>query len=490
MNASKAKKYDELEHIQLLEQEIAYNRNTKALRTYNAFYDWQHQFNASTRTNNACMLMAANQVGKSLTGCVIDKFHLTGDYPDNWDGYRFTFPPKCWLLGYSGEKTRDLLQAKLFGQLINNEFQGGLIPREKILDKITMSGTSRAMREVKVQHTHGVSICQFWSYSQGQHALMGDIVDWYHIDEEPEDHEIYPQIITRTINGDKGKGGRGILTFTPENGKTELVCQFMDFDMPGQSMQTATWNDAPHLSEEKKATILNMYPAYQRDMRSKGVPLMGAGLIYEVDEDLVSVEPFKIPGHFKIIGGLDFGWDHPQALVRLAIDEENEIIYITHAFKRNKLHAYEAWRATKHWLENVPIAWPQDGYQSRSEGTKELEKRDTYIEEGFELLYEHTTWEAGGVSVTQGIVELNQLFKNGQLRIFSTLHEVFEELRQYHTKTNAKGNAEIVKLKDDLLDAIRYAYMMRREAVPLLELDEDMQVDDYYPVDDYGAMGY
>jgi len=119
-----------------------------------------------------------------------------------------------------------------------------------------------------------------------------------------------------------------------------------------------------------------------------------------------------------------------------------------------------------------------------------MEKRDSWIEEGFELLDSHATWEAGGVSVQQGIVELNQLFKTGQLRIFSTLHEVFEELRQYHTKTNAKGNPEIVKLKDDLLDAIRYAYMMRREAVALLELDEEFEVDEHYPRESGGALGY
>ena len=490
MSASKQNKYNQLEHIRLLEQEIAYNRQTKALRTYKAFYGWQRQFNAATKDHKACLLMAANQIGKSLTACVINAFHLTGEYPDDWEGHTFDFPPRCWLLGYSGEKTRDLLQAKLFGHLINNEFTGGLIPQDKIVDKITMGGTPRAMREVKVKHVHGVSVCQFWSYSQGQHALMGDILDWFSIDEEPEDHEIYPQILTRIINGNRGKGGKGILTFTPENGKTELVCQFMDEPSTSQYIQTATWNDAPHLSEEKKTSMLAMYPRYQRDMRSKGIPLMGAGLIYEIDEDLVSVEPFKIPGHFKIIGALDFGWDHPLALVRLAIDEENEIIYLTHAFKRSKLHAYEAWRATKHWLQGVPVAWPQDGYQSRSEGSKELEKRDTFIDEGFELLYEHTTWEAGGVSVQQGIVELSRLFKNGQLRIFDTLHEVFEELRQYHTKTNAKGNAEIVKLKDDLLDCLRYAYMMRREAVPLLELAEDEECEEYYPREQGGAMGY
>lgn len=481
----------QIEKIKLQEATLEWNRKNKLTLVNRSLYPWQHRFNALTKTNHATLLMAANQVGKTRTGCAMDAFHLTGNYPDDWQGYTFDFPPLVWLLGYSGEKTRDLLQRKLFGELVNGEFQGGYVPREKILDKISMGGTTRAMREVMVKHVHGVSRCQFWSYNQGQHAIMGDSgLDWYHFDEEPEDHEIYPQVITRTINGDKGKGGRGILTFTPENGKTELVKQFMDEDLPSQTMMTATWDDAPHISEEKKVIILANYPTYQRAMRSRGVPLMGTGLIYEVDEDLIKCDRFPIPSHYKIINGMDFGWDHPWAMIQLAIDEENDVIYVTHAFKRSKLLPHDAWRAVKSWSDGVPVAWPQDGLQTRENGK---EKRDVYIEEGFDLVDQHATWEGGGVSVHVGIVQINRLFKTGQLRIFSDLHEVFEELRQYHTRKIGKDErVEIVKKNDDILDAIRYAYMMKREACYNYELDpmdpEDYE-DDYHP-DETNAMGY
>jgi len=417
-----------IEKAKLQEAKLEWNRKNRLTLIYQSLYSWQHQFNALTKTNHATLLMAANQVGKSRTGCVMDAYHLTGEYPEDWEGHKFDTPPLCWLLGYSGEKTRDLLQKRLFGEIIDHEFQGGYIPKEKILDKISMGGTSRAMREVKVQHVNGISRCQFWSYSQGQHALMGDVVDWYHIDEEPEDHEIYPQVVTRTINGDRGRGGRGILTFTPENGKTELVAQFMDNDLPSQDMMTATWDDAEHMTEEKKVIALANYPTYQKAMRSRGVPLMGAGLIFEIDEDLVKCDPFETPTHYKIINGMDFGWDHPWSMIQLAIDEENDITYVTHAFKRSKLLPHDAWRAVKSWSEGVPVAWPQDGLQTRENGKA---KRDVYIEEGFDLLDKHATWEAGGVSVHVGLVQLNRVFKTGQLRIFSDLHEVFEELRQY-----------------------------------------------------------
>lgn len=460
---------------------------TLGKRIYESFYDWQRRFNAATATYSACMLMAANQVGKSQTGCSIDSYHLTGDYPDDWEGHQFDFPPLIWLLGYSGEKTRDLLQQKLFGKFIGGRFAGGYIPPDKIVDHILMSGTKGAMREVMVKHKQGISTCQFWSYSQGQHALMGDIVDWYHIDEEPRDSSIFPQVLTRTLNGDRGRGGRGILTFTPENGKTQLVCQFMgdnyegdedsiDIESTGQYLQTATWNDAPHMTEDMKKKVLSLYPAYQRKMRSMGVPLMGSGLIYEHDEDDLSVAPFKPPDYWFIINGQDFGWDHPQACVQMVENRDAGIFYFTNAWKASKKQPYEAWHVVRSWHEGVPTAWPHDGLKGQLKSSEGRSNdgdtiKDMYIDEGFWMLDEHATWEDGGNSVQRGIMEFNNLMATGKIKIFSNLFALFEEIRQYHTKTNSVSQqTEIVKIKDDLLDACRYAYMMRRHAIRICDI--------------------
>jgi phage terminase large subunit-like protein len=467
-------KAQKIEKIQLLEAKIALRERTALERVYKSLYGWQHTFNAATKTHIASMLMAANQVGKSRTGCCIDAYHLAGEYPDNWDGYKFERPPMCWLLGYSGEKTRDLLQYKLFGRYNEGKFEGGLIHKDKIVDWIGMTGTKGAMREIRVKHVKGISVCQFWSYSQGQHALMGDVVDWYHIDEEPKDPEIYPQVLTRTLNGDSGKGGRGILTFTPENGKTELVTQFMDRPGDGDYLQSATWDQAPHLSEDAKRMILAKYPAYQRDMRSKGTPLMGSGLIYEVDEDDLKIEPFDIPDYWFVINGMDFGWDHPQAHIQLVWDRDADMFYVVNAWKASKKQPFEAWHVIKPWCENVPTAWPHDGLQTEKGSAKQ--QRDYYIEEGFNMLADHATWEDGGNGVWAGIMELNNLMKTGRFKVVSCLFEVFEELRQYHTKTTISGKTEIVKIKDDLLDAIRYAYMMRRHATRICDLHPDESV--------------
>jgi phage terminase large subunit-like protein len=444
---------------------------------YEQMYDWQHRFNAATATNLASLLMAANQVGKSQTGCIMDGTHLTGDYPEGWEGYVFDAPPLMWLLAYSGEKCRDLLQKKLFGRIVDGELEGGYITADRIVDWIGMPGTTGACREVRVKHEKGISTCQFWSYSQGQHALMGDVVDWYHIDEEPKDQSIFPQVVTRTLNGDGGKGGRGILTLTPENGKTILVEGFMDDPEDGKHMQTATWDDAPHLSEDAKKKILAIYPAYQRDMRSKGIPLMGSGKIFPIDEQDLVIDPFAIPEYWFVINGMDFGWAHPQAHVQLVWDRDNDHFYITNAWKGSNRQPFEAWHIVKPWSEGIPVAWPADGLQTEKGSAKQ--QMQYYSEEGFNMLGAHASWPDGSNGVWAGITELINLMGTGRLKIFSNLFYVFEEIREYHTKTTPSGSVEIVKRREDLIDALRYAYMMRRYAIRICDINQEVVVESF-----------
>lgn len=218
-----------IELVKLLEEKKRREFVYRYRGYYETRYEWQRKFISATAEYRQCALIAANRVGKTDTATYIDAVHLLGEYPDGWTGHRFDHAPLMWCLGYSGEKCRDLLQAAIIGKKVNGEFTGGLIPPERIVSTEPMTGTPNAVRSAYIRHSSGdLSKIQFWSYTQGQHALMGDDIDWFHIDEEPEDPTIYPQVLTRTATGDRGNGGRGILTFTPENGRTELVIQLLD----------------------------------------------------------------------------------------------------------------------------------------------------------------------------------------------------------------------------------------------------------------------
>jgi phage terminase large subunit-like protein len=429
-------------------------------RMYKTLYPWQQEFVANTLNYSQVALIAANRIGKTMTGTYMDAIHALGDYPEEWEGHRFDHAPLIWCLGYSGEKTRDLLQTPIVGRKDGDQFIGGLIPPERIVGYESMTGTPNALRTALVRHASGeVTRIQFWSYSQGQHALMGDGVDWFHVDEEPEDVEIWPQVLTRTATGDKGRGGRGILTLTPENGRTELVIKFLDEPSAGQICMQKGWDDAPHLSERIKEELLASYPKHQRDMRTKGIPMLGHGRIYDLAEDDIVCPSFDIPKHFRVIDGMDFGWDHPQAQVQLVIDDDQQMFYVTRSWKKACAKPIEAWGATKMWAQHVPTAWPADGLQHEKGSAKQ--QKSYYAEAGFALLPVHATWPDGSNGVEAGLFEIRDLMSSGKFKIFEGQRDLITELLQYHRKPNGAIN----KTLDDILDAMRYAYMMRRHAV-------------------------
>ena len=83
-------------------------------------------------------------------------------------------------------------------------------------------------------------------------------------------------------------------------------------------------------------------------------------------------------------------------------------------------------------------------------------------EAGVEMIDERGTWEDCGNGVEAGLYEIRDLMRKGKFKVFSGLRDVFDEILQYHRDDKGK----IVKVRDDLLDAIRYAYMMKRESIP------------------------
>lgn len=429
---------------------------------YRAMYDWQREFVTATHENFESCLCAANQIGKTYTGTTIDAMHLLGDYPDDWPGHKFQTAPICWALGYSMEKTRDLLQTALFGRYRGGSFEGALVPAGRILSHESAIGTPNAMRTVRVRHASGAeSVVQFWSYSQGQHAIMGDVVDWFHVDEEPRDQSIRPQVLTRTINGDNGRGGRGIYTFTPENGRTDLVVKFMDDPSPAQFFMQKGWDDAPHMTKEKRERMIAGYPIHQRDMRTKGTPMLGHGRIYDISDEFVTCDPPAVPDHWFVINGMDFGDDHPQAHIQLIEDRDNGNFYVTRAYKARRTSANDAWGAVKPWADKIPTAWPHDGLQGEKGRHDAVQLKTHYVNAGFNMLHSFATWPEGGNSVETGLFEIGDLMRKGKFMICAGLAEIFAELQQYHRNERGK----IVKANDDLLDGIRYAYMMRRYAI-------------------------
>ena len=225
---------------------------------------------------------------------------------------------------------------------------------------------------------------------------------------------------------------------------------------PSKYLVMAGWNHVPHLSDKMKRELLAATPSHLRAARSQGIPSLGSGAIFPVDEAMIRVDPKPIPDHWVQLGGLDFGWDHPTAAAALAWDRDADCIYVTKTYRQSEKPPVIHAAAVKPWGDWLPWAWPHDGNNDTAAG-EALAKQ--YKAHGLKMLSEHATHPAGGNSVEAGLMEMLDRMETGRWKVFSTCDAWFEEFRLYHRK-----DGKVVKVLDDTLSASRYAYMMRRFA--------------------------
>ena len=89
-----------------------------------------------------------------------------------------------------------------------------------------------------------------------------------------------------------------------------------------------------------------------------------------------------------------------------------------------------------------------------------------FLDEGVNMRPEHFSnppepgQDKGDIGVEVGLQAMLDRFQIGTLKAFSTLGDWFGEIRIYHRDKNGK----VVKLRDDLMAATRYAVMSVRHA--------------------------
>lgn len=432
-----------------LEAELSLRAARNKLRTYRP-YRKQSEFHEAGRTFRERLFLAGNQLGKTLAGSYELAAHLTGQYPEDWKGRRWDRPTVWWAAGVTGETTRDTVQRLLMGR--PGGHGTGAIPHDSIIASTRALGVSDLLDTVRVKHVSGgESILALKFYEKGRQKWQAETLDGVWFDEEPPS-DIYSEGLTRT-NATKGMV---YLTCTPLLGMTEVIRGFLLEPTPERHTTKMTIDDAEHYTPEERAVIVRGYKPHEREARAKGIPMLGSGRIFPVAEEKIVIEPIKLPRHWKRIGGLDFGFDHPFAGVELAHDADEDVIYVTREYRAREEIPSQHCGALRQWGTWLPWAWPSDGLDSSRTGEP---VKDDYRKLGLNMLPEHAQFEEGSVSVEAGILEMLERMQTGRWKVFSTCGCWIEEFRLYH-----RDEGKIVKLGEDTLSASRYALMMRRFA--------------------------
>ncbi len=413
-------------------------------------------------------LMAGNQIGKTKCAAEEISMHATGDYPDWYEGTRFDHPVQIQCGSSTNETARDIIQNELLGPPEDESMWGtGTLPMNALGKISKKAGVTDGVDTIQVKHkTGGWSSIKLRAYEQGKQKHMGKRFHVGWCDEEP------PQDIwSQYLRGILSMKGILLLTFTPESGITQLVADFMQVKKKGRSLTTATWADAPHLmaDPEKLREVKDQFPEHEWEMREKGIPMMGSGLVWPVpDEDItfdLTSFPEGIPRHWPRICGIDFGYDHPFAAAWLAWDRDTDTVYVYDLYKERKktpvIHSSAVNKRGK-WR---PVVWPHDGLNTEKSSAKPL--ADSYRKEGVNMMYKKFSNPPGpgeeegegGNSVEYGVIDILERMQDGRFKVARHLKDFWDEKGVYHRK-----DGKIVKFMDDVVSAVRYACLSLRFA--------------------------
>ena len=428
-------------------------------------YPYQRRFHEMKdpqgKVAKARCLMAANQIGKTLCGGAEAAIHATGLYPDWWDGPRFAFPPHLVCSGVNSYRTRDLIQKELLGTAnkdAEDDLGTGWIPKHCLIDTDRKPGIPGAVEKIHVRHARGRCEILLLGYEDGAAKVMGERIDYGWMDEEPP-----PEIWSQYVRGTIATGGYLALTFTPEEGMTQVVFRFKNDCPPNYALMQASWEDAPHITAERREELLREMLPHERDMRSRGDPVVGDSMIFPIVDDDIRCDSFKIPEQWPQILGIDFGGDHPFACVKIAFDPSGKKKkgYIVDCTKQRRLTIPQECSIIKGMGgDKTPVAWPHDGNKQDKQSGRPV--ADLYRDEGVKMLEQHFSNPpepgkpegTGGQGIEAGLKRMYWAMTEGRLKVFAHLSEWFKEKAMFHRK-----DGKVVALEDDLMAASRYAYV-------------------------------
>lgn len=389
------------------------------------------------------LFIAANRVGKSVTAAVELAYHVTGLYPDWWEGFRFTKGIKVYVAGKTGKNTRDICQFKLMGEY---DAPGtGTIPKHTLIgDPTPKPGIPKAYEMVQVRHTSGdTSIILFKSFDQGWEAFMGTEIDLAWEDEEPPE-DVHSEILVRLMT----TNGHLMLTFTPLEGMTKVVKGYISSNLQADQSRdhvavvNCGWNDVPHLSESQKQRLMASTPPHLRRARSEGIPSLGAGAVYPVEIESIEIDDFQLPEYWPRAYALDVGWRRTAALW-MAWDRESDVMYLYSEHYEGQalpaIHA-DAIRARGEWIPG--LIDPAARNRTQDDGQRLMTQ---YVDCGLDLSPADNAVEAGIQAVWNRMAY-------GKLKVFKSLRNFWSELQLYQRDKNGK----LVKENDHLMDCMKY----------------------------------
>ena len=396
---------------------------------------------------NQRLFMAANRVGKTVAGAFETTCHLTGRYPDWWEGRRFEHATDGWACGTNSQTTRDVVESVLLGKSGNP----GMIPAEAIAAPVAGRGIAGSVETVLVRHVSGKnSKLGFKTYEQGRRSFEGEAKDFIWCDEEPP-LDVYTEMLYRLLT----TKGLAWTTFTPLLGMSEMVTQFLEAESEesrdSKYVVQAGWKDVPHLDAEEKRKLVANTPPYQIKARTEGEPAAGrrSHLPHRRigDHGAGSGHSGRLAARLRHGCGLE---PHGGGVGCPGSRQRCRFICTANTIrgKESRPHTRKRFVGRGAWIPGV--------IDPACLGSSQIDGRtlmQLYRRLGLQLSPAENAVEAG-------ITEVWNLLVSGRLKVMESLSNWLREFRKYHR--DDKGSGKIVKRDDHLMDATRYLVISGR----------------------------
>ena len=416
-------------------------------------------------------LLAANRVGKTVATCYETTLHLTGLYPDWWEGKTYDSPVTVFVAGEGWQQTAMVLQNELMGTSdvkLKNRLGTGTIPKDNIVfSSIRSDGANVLSCEIK--HKSGqLSRLIFGNYSQDVRLMQGFKLNIAVFDEQPPD-DFFSEIVTRTATTQ----GQILCSFTPLKGINGLVSKFWNLE-EGYSHIRVSWDDVPEydpwgepfLLKTTRLQLERDYLPHERDARRNGTPVMGKGAVFPI-----SVWPTYKNGDYSFTGGnieriiaLDLGLINDKTVITmLYYDEINQEMWLNTQIVVKGTEEANPSNYINHLLrpevKGTPIVLPADASSQGRYTMSSLSIRQLF--ESYDLnVYKDAIMnppdEQGRRTNHKsfGINTMRQMMEAGTFHINENCTDFLREAQNYYVDETGRFSDP-----DDCIDSARYAVL-------------------------------
>jgi len=417
-------------------------------------------------------ILAANRIGKTVSTCYETAMHLTGLYPDWWEGHRFTNPITAMVAGEGWSQVALVLQNELLGTQdvkITENLGTGAIPRSSIVTD-TMRNDGANCIGCEIRHiSGGNSYLLFANYTQEVRQMQGFRLDLAVFDEQPPD-DFFSEIVTRTATTQ----GKVLCSFTPLKGLNGLVSKFWNKET-GYEFIRVSWDDVPEMDPWGQPFLLNEtrrqlerdYLPHEREARIAGKPVMGKGAVFSIANwptyKTGEIDFLRMPRIQRVIA-LDLGLVNDKTVISLMYWEPHErIAYLHRQIIVQGIEEAVPTQYINHLLRpevfGCPIVLPADASTAGRYTMSANSIRELF--EQYELnVYEKAIMnppDSQGRTTNHksyGINQMRQMLEVGSLMVNENCTQFLSEAGNYYVDEKGRFSDP-----DDCIDSARYALM-------------------------------